>query len=61
MEEQKKIDGFPQSDKDQARGADDKHSTTGDGHPNRRGSTTGDGHDGDKRGSTTGDGHPPRK
>ncbi len=56
MEEQKKVATFPATEKQQ----DDEHSTTGDGHPGRRGSTTGDGK-GDRTGSTTGDGHPPRK
>ncbi len=55
MEEQSKVAGFPQSSSSQ----DDEHSTTGDGHPPRKGSTTGDGKQG-KEGSTTGDGHPPR-
>ncbi|HEX2916753.1 MAG TPA: hypothetical protein VH186_38690 [Chloroflexia bacterium] len=56
MEEQKRVAGFPNTGQTQ----DDEHSTTGDGHPGRRGSTTGDGK-GSRRGSTTGDGHPPRK
>lgn len=59
MEEQKKVAGFPNVEEE--RRADDEHSTTGDGHPGRRGSTTGDGHKDDRRGSTTGDGHPPRQ
>ena len=61
MSEQQKVSGFPEQDKDTERQADDDHSTTGDGHPGRRGSTTGDGHKGARRGSTTGDGHPPRQ
>ncbi len=53
---EKKVQGFPNAEKTK----DDEHSTTGDGHPGRRGSTTGDGK-GPRKGSTTGDGHPPRK
>lgn len=55
-DKQKQVAGFPQTDKEM----DDEHSTTGDGHPGRRGSTTGDGK-GARTGSTTGDGHPARK
>lgn len=60
MKDEMKVSGFPDSDKMSDKQQDDEHSTTGDGHPGKRGSTTGDGK-GERKGSTTGDGHPPRK
>ncbi len=61
MEENKKVSGYPLFEgmgSDRKVEGSDEHSTTGDGHPPRKGSTTGDGKD--RRGSTTGDGHPGR-
>lgn len=63
--EDNKVKGYPLFE---GRGSDrelvdDEHSTTGDGHPGRRGSTTGDGHPAriNNASSTTGDGHPDRE